>query len=77
MLMPMSRSGMEINQTIGQITNASNAIGQHRINRINHPMSESTLLALRAVSNNVDSFQRHSNFVLVQCLIFGYVIEGP
>ncbi len=43
MLIPISFSGIEINQTMGQTTSAIKAKGQHSTNRMHQPISTSSV----------------------------------
>ena len=54
--MPISRSGMESNQTMGHATKASKATGQLNKNRMHQPMSIRSVLmgSGLVVSNNGD-----------------------
>ena len=43
MLIPISFSGIEINQTMGQMISASRASGQHSTNKMHQPTRKSSV----------------------------------
>lgn len=68
-VIPISLSGMETSQTMGQITKASSAKGQHSTKRMNQPTrNRSVFTGSRPMGDDVDDFQlSHDRGVTSTC----------